>query len=39
MKVAIVNQYSVFLVNEPGALKKFSKILHGLGTSLPQGLS
>jgi len=34
MKVSIVNQYSVFLVNEPGALKKFSKILSEQGLDI-----
>lgn len=34
MKVSIVNQYSVFLINEPGALKKFSKILAAQGLDI-----
>lgn len=34
MKAAIVNQYSVFLINEPGALKKFSKILAEEGLDI-----
>lgn len=34
MKVSIVNQYSVFLVNEPGSLKKFSKILEKEGLDI-----
>lgn len=31
MKVSIVSQYSVFLPNEPGALKKFAQVLHNEG--------
>lgn len=31
MKVSKVNQYSVFLINEPGSLAKFANMLFGAG--------
>ena len=34
MKISVVNQYSVFLVNEPGALKKFARVLSQAGLSM-----
>lgn len=38
MKVSKVNQYSVFLINEPGALEKFADLLCSAGLDI-SGLS
>ncbi len=38
MKVSKVNQYSVFLINEPGALEKFANLLCSAGLDI-SGLS
>lgn len=38
MKVSKVNQYSVFLINEPGALEKFANLLYSAGLDI-SGLS
>ncbi len=38
MKICKVNQYSVFLINEPGALEKFATMLYSSGLDI-SGLS
>jgi hypothetical protein len=34
MKATIVSQYSVFLVNKPGALEKFAKLIYESGLDI-----